>query len=312
MVGQSDPMRGLYDLIERVAPTNEPVLIRGPSGSGKELVAWALHFSSPRRERAFVPVNCTALPEALLESELFGHVKGAFTGASGVRRGLFVEANDGTLFLDEIGDMPFNLQAKLLRVLEDGLIRAVGSDTTRKVNVRVLAATNQPIDEHVRQGRFREDLFFRLNVVSLNVPALADRVDDIPMLVEHFVAKARQRNPDAKVHRLSPELVSTLAARDWPGNVRELENLIRRLVIVVGKEVADLEDLARYAPHATGQEQTPLEAARARPQPPSLRELEADYIDWMVKRCQGNKTRAAEILGIDVSTIHRRSRRSSG
>ncbi|MFH1767020.1 MAG: sigma-54 dependent transcriptional regulator [Patescibacteria group bacterium] len=311
MVGQSQIMRELYELVERVAPTGVPVLIRGESGSGKELVARALHFLSHRRDRTFVPVNCTALPEALLESELFGHLKGAFTGASTARRGLFVGADGGTLFFDEIGDMPINLQAKLLRVLEDGLVRAVGSDVTRKVNVRMIAATNQPIDELVKNGRFREDLFFRLNVVPIFVPALKQRPDDIPLLIEHFLTKAREENPGTKVARLSSELISTLAAQEWPGNVRELENLIKRLVIVGIKEVADMDDLVRHASRSIGLELTPLDAAKIKADPISLRQLESEYIEWVVKRYAGNKTRAAEILGIDVSTIHRRGKNQS-
>src|SRR5512137_2567936 len=204
MVGGSEVMRGLYDLIERVAQSAEPVLVRGESGTGKELVARALHFHGPRRERAFVVVNCTALPETLLESELFGHARGAFTGATTARRGLLVEADGGTLFLDEIGDMPTGLQAKLLRVLEDGEVRPVGADVTRKVDVRIVAATHQALEEHA--GAFRQDLFYRLNVVPLTVPALRERAEDIPALVEHFLGKARERNPAAIPRRVAPEV----------------------------------------------------------------------------------------------------------
>ncbi|HSP81205.1 MAG TPA: sigma-54 dependent transcriptional regulator, partial [Myxococcaceae bacterium] len=195
LVGRSAPMRALYELIERVAHSGAPVLVRGESGTGKELVARALHFEGPRRDGPFVAVNCTALPSSLLESELFGHVKGSFTGATTARRGLFLEADGGTLVLDEIGDMAPELQSRLLRVLEDGTVRAVGADASRKVDVRVVAATHQELEARIREGRFRQDLFYRLNVVPLRLPALRERREDIPLLVEHFVARSRQRNP---------------------------------------------------------------------------------------------------------------------
>jgi len=292
----------LDPIIDSVAQAAAPVLVRGESGTGKELVARAIHARGPRRDRPFVPVNCTALPENLLESELFGHVKGAFTGATTARRGLFVEADGGTLFLDEIGDMPPELQARLLRVLEDGELRPVGADTTRRVDVRVIAATHQPLEERVATGAFRRDLFFRLDVVPITVPPLRERADDIPLLVEHFLQRARARNPGSRVVRLAPELVAALQRHDWPGNVRELENLIERLVIVGRSELAALEDLELHPlglPESTQPGWTRLRMV-------SLRQLEDEYITWVVARCEGNKTRAAEVLGIDVSTIHRR------
>ncbi|HLL04395.1 MAG TPA: sigma-54 dependent transcriptional regulator [Myxococcaceae bacterium] len=305
MVGRSASMRGLYELVDHVAHSSAPVLLRGESGSGKELVARALHSEGPRAAQPFVAVNCTALPHALLESELFGHVKGAFTGATTPRRGLFVEADQGTLFLDEIGDMPAELQAKLLRVLEDGEVRAVGADASRTVDVRIIAATHQELEARVREGRFRADLFYRLNVVTLRIPSLRERREDIPLLVEHFIARARGRNPRSKVTGLSPEVVAALGAMPWPGNVRELENLVERLVVLVPRETVELADLRLHAPVAST-EAHPLAAAQQELWP--LRQLEGEYISWVVAHCGGNKTRAAEILGIDVSTIHRRER----
>ena len=309
LVGHSAPLRALYELIERVAPAQAPVLVRGESGSGKELVARALHFEGPRKAGPFVAVNCTAIPTALLESELFGHVKGSFTGATTPRRGLFLEADGGTLFLDEIGDMAPELQAKLLRVLEDGEVRAVGADASRRVDVRVVAATHQELETRVKEGRFRQDLFYRLNVVPLRVPALRERSEDIPLLVEHFLTKSRERNPRARLTGFTPEALAALAAAPWPGNVRELENLVERLAVVSVKETVDLATLQLHAP-GVSMDAHPLAQAQSRLVP--LRQLEGEYIAYVVAQCGGNKTRAAEILGIDVSTIHRRERERGG
>jgi two-component system response regulator HydG len=306
MVGRSEPMRRLFDLVERVAQSRAPVLLRGESGTGKELVARALHFQGPRAAGPFVPVNCTALPESLLESELFGHVRGAYTGATAARRGLFVEADGGTLFLDEIGDMPPGLQAKLLRALEDGTVRAVGADSARTVDVRVVAATHQDLDAKVARSEFRQDLFYRLNVVPVTVPSLRERSEDVPLLAEHFLAAARAKNPWSPVRALAPELLAALVRCPWPGNVRELENVIERLVVVTPRETLALADLEAQAPAVLGAGAGPVADAKQRMVP--LRQLELEYIAWVVAQCGGNKTRAAEILGIDVSTIHRRER----
>ncbi|MCC6551607.1 MAG: sigma-54-dependent Fis family transcriptional regulator [Polyangiaceae bacterium] len=305
MVGKSPAIRALLELIERIAPRAAPVLIRGASGSGKELVARALHAHGGRRERPFVAVNCTALPEALLESELFGHLRGAYTGATTARRGLFVEADGGSLFLDEIGDMPPNLQARLLRVIEDGEVRPVGSDASRKVDVRVIAATHQDLEQRARDGLFRRDLYYRLDVVPLTVPPLRERAEDIPMLVDHFLERARARNPGARARGFTPALVAALSACPWPGNVRELENVVERLVIVANQEIVDVADLELFAPGVLVRS-SPLGEAKA--QLYTLRQLESEYIGWVLQQCNGNKTRAAQILGIDVSTIHRRER----
>ncbi len=305
LIGKSTVMRQLYALVERVALASAPVLIRGESGSGKELVARALHDTGPRRDRPFLAINCTALPEALLESELFGHTRGAFTGATSARSGLFVEASGGTLFLDEIGDMAPALQAKLLRVVQQGEVRPVGSDESRAVDVRLVAATHQDLEQRVADGRFRQDLFYRLDVVPLVIPALRDRLDDVPMLVEHFLARARARNPHSPVAHFAPDVVTAFTRYPWPGNVRELENLVERLVVIGTTEEIGLAELATIAPSIHGnQERFSLPRDRLA----TLRELEEEYIAWVVERCGGNKTRAAEVLGIDPSTIHRRSR----
>ncbi len=305
LVGRSPAMVALYALVERVGPSPAPVLIRGESGTGKELVARAIHQSAPRSDLPFVAVNCTALPEALLESELFGHVRGAFTGATTARAGLFVEASGGTLFLDEIGDMPPALQAKLLRVVQLGEVRPVGSDESRRVDVRLIAATHQDLEERVRSGAFRSDLYYRLNVVPITVPPLRDHADDIPLLVEHFFARSRARNPHSPVERFAASLVTSLSQHAWPGNIRELENLIERLVVIGTEPELDVTHLGGLGPAWLAPSE-PFSVARD--QMPTLRQLEDEYIAWVLARCDGNKTRTAEILGVDVSTIHRRRR----
>jgi len=300
LVGDSRTMRDLRALITRVAPSPSPVLVRGESGSGKELVARALHAAGPRHAGPFVAVNCTALPEALLESELFGHVRGAFTGAVIARAGLFVEATGGTLFLDEIGDMAPALQAKLLRVVQLGEVRPVGSDEGQAVDVRVVSATHRDLEARVGSGAFREDLYYRLNVIPIVVPPLRDRREDIPNLVERFFVQACTRNPHSPARRLAPELVAALTREPWPGNVRELENQLERMVVVAtsARLGVDALDSVRRRPGAAVDD-------RVR----TLREFEDDYIAEILARVGGNKTRAAELLGVDPSTLHRRIRR---
>jgi two-component system response regulator HydG len=307
MVGRSQAMRQLYTLIEQVATASAPVMIRGESGTGKELVARALHFSGGRRDRPFVAVNCTALPEHLLESELFGHVRGAFTGAANARRGLFVEADGGTLFLDEIGDMAPALQAKLLRALEDGEVRAVGADVARRVDVRVIAATHQDLEEQVQSGRFRADLFYRLDVVALRLPPLRERPEDVPLLLEHFLDQALRRNPASVARRFAPDAIAALSAAPWYGNVRELENVVERLVIVARHEELQLADVHEFAPLVLARSPS-SSVASAFDRLLPMRELEDEYIAWVLKRCDGSKPRAAEILGLDVTTLYRRGR----
>ncbi|HEX4449461.1 MAG TPA: sigma-54 dependent transcriptional regulator [Kofleriaceae bacterium] len=303
MVGKSAAIRRVYDLIDRVAPSPAAVLLRGESGTGKELVARAIHDRGPRHDRAFVAVNCTALPEALLESELFGHTRGAFTGAAAARPGLIVEASGGTLFLDEIGDMAPPLQARLLRVLQEGEVRAVGSDAARHVDVRIIAATHQDLEARVERGEFRADLFYRLDVVPIAVPPLRDRLDDVPLLAVHFLERARARNPHAVAAALSSDVLAAFSRYAWPGNVRELENLIERLVVVGTNAEASLADLTELAPRVVEHADR---FSLPRDKLATLREVEEEYIEWMLEQCGGNKTRAAEQLGIDPSTLHRR------
>ena len=305
MVGKSQPMQALFALLERVAQVSSPALVLGETGTGKELVARALHHTGPRATGSFVAVNCAALPEALLESELFGHTRGAFTGATQVRRGIFVDADGGTLLLDEIGELSLPLQARLLRVLESGEVRPLGSDTVRKVDVRIVAATHRPLSDLVHQGQFREDLYFRLKVLPIAIPPLRDRGDDIRLLAEHFFGKARERLPQAAPRGFSSEAMAVLLAHAWPGNVRELQHLVERLVVTTDKDVVDAPAVkAMLDPPSL----VPTRAPGAFDALLSLRELEQQYIDHVLERTGGNKTKAADILGIDPSTLHRRNR----
>jgi two-component system response regulator HydG len=301
LVGESEPMQALAGAIRRVARSAAPVLIRGESGTGKELVARAIHAAGARRDAPFIALNCAAMPEALVEDELFGHVRGAFTGAVADRPGLFQLADRGTLFLDEIGDMPPATQAKLLRVLQDREVRAVGASTSRRVDVRVIAATHRDLEQRVESGAFRQDLLYRLAVLPITVPALRDRPSDVPALVAHFLSRARARTPEATLLELDADALAALAAHSWPGNVRELENVIERLVVLAVDPICRLDDL-----RALGLVES--RPAFRRDRLVSLRELEAEYISFVLEQCSSNKTRACEILGIDPSTLYRRTR----
>ena len=298
VVGRSEAMLQVYKTAARVAATSATVLIEGESGTGKELVARAIHAASPRTSRLFVPVDCGAIAEGVLESELFGHARGAFTGAQATRRGLFEEASQGTLFLDEIGDVGPNLQARLLRALQEGTIRRVGTNEPIAVDVRVVAASNKDLGQAVKEGRFREDLFYRLAVVTIRIPPLRERPEDIPLLAEHFAAKHGRAEGAA----ISPGARDLLVAHDWPGNVRELENVVARALALNPSGVILPEDLpehlrgARPPPEAEGM--TPRDR-------PTLAELERRYAAQVLKETDGNKTRAAEILGIDRKTLYR-------
>jgi two-component system response regulator HydG len=303
LIGRSTGIRAVTDLVRRVASTAVPVLVLGETGTGKELVARAIHAEGSRREAPFVAVNCAAVPEALLESELFGHVKGAFTGATQTRRGLFIEANGGSLLLDEIGDMPLALQAKLLRVLETGEVRAVGSDATRTTDVRIIAATHRDLPAEVRAGKFRQDLFFRLNVVPIAIPPLRQRREDIPLLLDHFLAKSRERFPRMPATAFAPEAIKVLVDYAWPGNVRQLENLVDRCVIT-----GDTGEISAPEIRAAVAEWEPSDPLQARGEMLPLHAVEQRYIAWVLEKVGGNKTRAAEILQIDPSTIWRRER----
>ena len=304
LIGTSPAMRELRQVVEHVAQSDATVLIRGESGAGKELVARAIHDGSSRSRARFVTVNCSALPANLLESELFGHVRGAFTGATVNRRGLFVEADGGTLFLDEVGDMPPELQARLLRVLQDGAVRPVGADRSKTTDVRVLAATHQDLEGRIRDGLFRNDLFYRLNVVRVRVPALRERREDVALLAEHFLKRLRARG--ATVERFSAAALAAMREHPWPGNVRELENFVERVVVFCREPTVERSHVVdQLAPAPASNPLSPaLDLGW------SLKQLEAEYIRAVIQACGGNKTRAAEILGIDVSTIHRRERAS--
>lgn len=292
LVGDSPPMQSLRDVLHRVAATPCTVLLQGESGTGKEVVARALHRLSDRAERAFVPINCAAIPSELIESELFGHVKGAFTGAAANRNGLFYYANGGTLFLDEISELPLAMQSRLLRVLEERRLRPVGSEREVPVDVRVIAASNRDLVEAVRAGMFREDLYFRLAVVDLPVPPLRERPQDIPALVAHFVAMLSQR---LGVPRLapSPEVMAALGRYHWPGNVRELRNLVERSLI-----------LGAFSTDALAPPPGP--AARSADPELSLEEVERRHILGALDACGGNKTEAARRLGVSRKTLDRK------
>ncbi len=309
MVGSSPEMIELYKEIARVAPTRSTVLILGESGTGKELVARAVHQNSPRREKSFVAVNCGALAESLLEAELFGHVKGSFTGATADRRGLWEEASGGTLFLDEIGETSPAMQVRLLRALQEGEIRRVGSTETRKVDTRVVAATNRRLEEDVKSGNFREDLFYRLNVVTLRVPPLRERASDIPLLADRFLQKARQNTGRENLH-LSAAALKTLQIFDWKGNVRELEAAIEYAALRArGSEILTEDLPVKMLSDDSGRRAERFSLANLYDDLPSLDQLEKRYLKYVLEKTGGNRTRAAEILQIDRRTLYRMAER---
>jgi two-component system response regulator HydG len=300
LIGKSPAMMQLYDLLERVSATTSPVLITGESGTGKELVARALHVGGPRAQAPFVAVSCAAITDTLLESELFGYVKGAFTGAVESKKGLFAEADGGTLFLDEIGEMPPGLQAKLLRALETGAVRPVGGGAERKVDVRIVAATNRDLTRAVHEKRFREDLFYRLHVIPVVLPPLRARREDIPLLVEHFVERFAEQHPDAPRREISSEALRRLIELPWPGNVRELRNAVERLLVLGRGKRIDLRDVASIVP-----EPLPESVAGLANEIVPLRVLTRRYVEWVLEQTGQNKVRTAQLLGIDASTIYR-------
>jgi two-component system response regulator HydG len=293
LLGESEPMSRVWQDVAKAASTTATVLISGESGTGKELVARAIHYRSTRSAAPFVAVNCGGIPEGLLESELFGHVKGAFTGATESRAGFFQTADGGTIFLDEVSDTSLAMQAKLLRVLQEKEVCMVGARRAQKVDVRVLAATNKDLFGLVKKGGFREDLYFRLNVINISLPPLRERGDDILLLARHFAARFAEE-AGKPVPQFSENALQVLMRYDWPGNVRELENVIQRLVVMTDGphiEIPDLPPLLRFsAPRVNGLNRT-------------LAEVEADYIRNVLAGVGGNKTRAAEILGIDRKTL---------
>src|SRR5262245_4542907 len=306
VIGNSPQMHDIIARLQRIAPTDATVLIQGDTGTGKELVAKAIHQNSPRKKRPFVPLNCAALSEHILESELFGHVRGAFTDASADRQGKFEYADGGTLFLDEVGDMPIPTQIKLLRVLESGEITRVGSNEPVKVNVRILSATNRDLEKAIAAGTFREDLYHRLKVVTIVLPRLVDRREDIPLLVEYFM-KEHARRHQKTVRGISTAARRRLLAYDWPGNVRQLRNVIESMVVVDIDEVLDLDDLpeelapvAAEAASAAGSDG--LHQLVGKP----ISEIEKLFIEETLKITAGNREEAATMLGIGERTLYRK------
>ncbi len=298
LIGLSPRMQKVYKLIEKVSQHSYPVLVLGESGTGKELVARSIHFSGPRRSGPFVPVDCSALVPTLIESELFGYVKGAFTGALRSKVGLLEAADGGTLFLDEIADLPFDLQAKLLRALQEREIRPVGSNDRVRINVRVIAATNRDLEAAIRSGSFRQDLYFRLNVVQIKLPPLRERKGDIPLLVNHFLEKFS--DPERPVRSISEDAMARLMAYDWPGNVRELENAIERALALGAGPVLQLADLPSNL-HSSSSDRLP-----ANDELLPLDELERRAIFRALRETGGDKLAAARLLGIGKTTLYRK------
>jgi len=320
LIGNSLPMQRVYRLAMGVAPTSTTVLILGESGTGKELTARAIHQHSSRSQGPFVAVNCSAIPVELIESELFGHVRGAFTGAVNTREGLFEAAHRGTLFLDEVGDLPPMAQVKLLRALQEGEIKRVGSDEVKQVDVRVIAATNVELKRQVDAGNFREDLYYRLNVVAITLPPLRERREDIPLLAFHFLGKYAVR-AGKDVRKLAPEVVRALQQQPWPGNVRELENAMEYAVVFAKEDTVNVSDLPFEAPWASGR--APIRASSGIPWPEVLVEMpyreakaqalavfESAYFREVLDRTGGNVSKAAREAGLDRSNFRRAAKRA--
>jgi len=319
IVGKSPAMQEMFALIRRLSGTTLSVLVTGASGTGKELVAKSLHFNSPRRERPFLPINCAAIPDTLLESELFGYKRGAFTDARTDRAGMFVEADGGTIFLDEIAELSPALQAKLLRVLQEGEIRPLGATRSQKVDVRVVAATNKDLEENLANGTFRQDLFYRLNTVHIHLPALRDRADDVLPLAEHFLTSSAAR-AGKDVRAFHEAAKKALLGYGWPGNVRELENVVERAVALCEGPLVRVDDLPPLTFAARAVDRRPVETVGAAPAADTeqdalaaaldrgltLAELERDYIMKVLGAEGGNKTRAAQRLGLDRKTLYRK------
>ncbi len=300
VVGKSEKMLRVFKIIGRAAPTNSSILIQGESGTGKEIVAKSIHLNSPRADKPFIPVNVAAIPEQLLEAELFGHEKGSFTGALFARDGLFTEAEGGTLFLDEVGEIPLQLQPKLLRVLQEHEVRRIGSSVSRIVDVRIIAATNRNLEERVREKQFREDLFYRLSVIRIELPSLRERKDDIPLLVEFFIKKYNAQH-NKQVTGISDELLNRVKSLDWPGNVRELENFVDRAVALATGPVLSPTDTELPSTRKPADDWTEIIPSNL-----TLEEVETAYINRVLRSCGDNYGAAAEILGINKSTLYRK------
>jgi DNA-binding NtrC family response regulator len=304
IIGTSDALQSVFRLVEKVAATNTNVLIQGESGTGKELVARAVHHNSPRADRPFVAVNCGALPESLLESELFGHTKGAFTGAAASRPGLFRAAEGGTVFLDEVGEVSQATQVRLLRAVEEHEVTPLGSNTPARFDARIICATNRDLEREVSEGRFREDLFYRLNVIEIHLPPLRERREDIPLLVRHFVTRtAREQGREEKP--VDARAMSALINYAWPGNVRELQNAVER-AFTLSESRIDLEHLPPRVREAAGEADAMRDPDGLRP---TLAEVERRYIFETLASVNQDKARAANILGIDLSTLYRKLKR---
>ncbi len=309
LIGTSPAMQRVYRLVARAAGAGVPVLITGESGTGKELVGRAIHYRGARAPAPFLAVNCAAIPESLIESELFGHTKGAFTGATTTRQGFFVAADGGTLFLDEVAELSPIAQAKLLRVLQEKTVQAVGADQPRTVDVRVIAATNKDLEGLAREGKFREDLFFRLHVLPIEMPPLRERDGDVVLLLRHFLAAAAEQS-SAPAPRVTDAALDALRRYSWPGNVRELQNLAQRLVIFADAGVIDTVDLPTVMRYTTSPASPPpIGTSGALPR--TLREVELDHIRAVLESVGGNKTKAAELLGIDRKSLREKLKAGS-
>ncbi len=300
IIGKSKEMQEVFDLIEKISIGKSTILIHGKSGTGKELVAKAIHYNSPRKNKPFVPVNCSAIPETLLESELFGHIRGAFTGAVATRTGLFEEADGGTLFLDEVGELAPAIQVKLLRVLQEREIKPVGGTESKKIDIRLITATNQDLHEMVKEGTFREDLYYRLNVIPIHLPPLKIRTEDIPLLVRHFLARFGKENLRPEI-TISREALQPLMNYSWPGNVRELENIMERAVILCKDNEVTLNDLPPHLVQESAENLRDPDLLHL-----SLQEVEMAHIKRVLESVGGHKMKAAEILQIDRRTLYRK------
>jgi DNA-binding NtrC family response regulator len=301
LIGKSPSMQKIYDLIERISDTSSNVLITGESGTGKELVAKAIHYNGTRKEGPFIAVNCAAIPETLLESELFGYKKGAFTDAKSDKRGLIFEANEGTLFLDEITEMPLTLQAKLLRVIEGREVRPLGDTNSYPIDVRIISTSNRDIESSIKQGRFREDLYYRLKVIDIEMPPLRERKEDIPLLIQHFITKFSNEFKK-NISEVSEDALKLLLNYSWPGNIRELENVIQRAITLTRHEIILPEDL----PNTMMEEKDESLIEKGFREKYTVSQLEKEYIRRVLLEVGGNKSKAAEILGLDRKTLYRK------
>lgn len=302
IIGKSSAMQSVFDLIQRVAPSSANVLIQGDSGTGKEMVARALHNMGARKDKNFIAINCTAIPDTLLESELFGHAKGSFTGAMQRKKGLFEEADGGTIFLDEIGDMDLALQSKLLRVIQEKTIRSVGDNQDKPIDVRIVAATHKDLKLAARDGRFREDLFYRLSVIPIFIPPLRHRIEDIPLLAQFFLDKYNSLN-SRHLKGFSSQAMQTLISLPWDGNVRELENVVERAVVLARTDVIESADLPQV--DSLNSEAFMSQAVE---EMPTLEDMEKRYIQFVLSKTGGRKEKAAHILGINRRTLYRKER----